>query len=164
MVTELSISLFIRTDLVDKVINVFKNHNIMFKVPDYGEQSDVSIEVKVILNDKINYETVKGIYSYLENELHIKHIGERFSFLCSDDEYDKAPLFVLDSTGNSNKAFLKDKGTQFKNEIFCDTCGLILQNQVTPLTIDTSTIKDRYMVNVGAYWVVSEKMAELMNN
>ncbi|MEH7388805.1 hypothetical protein, partial [Bacillus sp. JJ1474] len=137
---------------------------IMLQTPDYGELSDVSFEVKVILNDKMNYENVKGIYRYLENELRIKHIGERFSFLYSDEEYDKASHFVLYSTGNSGGAFLKDKGTQFKNNIFCDACGLILQNQVSPLTIDTSKIKDRYMVNVGAFWVVSEKMAELMNN
>lgn len=43
--------------------------------------------------------------------------------------------------------------------------GLIHREQISPLTIDTSKIKDRYMVNVGTvFWVVSEKMAELMDN
>ncbi|MFJ8063679.1 hypothetical protein ACIQYS_03520 [Psychrobacillus sp. NPDC096426] len=38
-----------------------------------------------------------------------------------------------------------------------------MREQLSSLVIDTSKIKDRYMVNVGPFWVVSKKMVDLMN-
>lgn len=59
---------------------------------------------------------------------------------------------------------MDDKGTVFHEEIFCNACGIIQRHQKSPLVIDTSKIKDHFLVNVGAYWVVSEKMARLMED
>lgn len=165
MKVELGICFFAKTEVVSKVIDVLNSKNIATSIPEFTDcDTEVLLNVDIELNGKINYECMKDLYMYLENNLQVHDIGEMFSFKYTDEEYELSPFFVLQSTGNSSRAFLDDKGTAFKEEIFCNSCGLIQQNQNSPLVIDTSKIKGRYMVNVGAYWVVSETMAELMED
>lgn len=164
MKTELEILFFVDSNLRSEVINLFNKYNIFVESPESDRTSEVTFNIKVPIDKSLSYDTVKVIYEYLERQLKIDLIGEKISFICSDDEYRQSPLFILESTGNSQNAFLKDKGTKFHKETFCKVCGLIKREQLSPLVIDTSKIKDRYMVNVGPFWVVSEKMVDLMDN
>jgi hypothetical protein len=98
----------------------------------------------------------------LEHELGIDSIGERFYFDFSDSEYEQAPLFTLNSTGNSPDMFIDDRGTLFSINTHCQHCGLMEKEQLSPLVIDTTEMKDRHLVHVSGYWVASQELATLM--
>lgn len=161
MLVELSVSFFVESRWLEKVIQVFNNHNIYVQIPEHNLDEEVLLDISLNLDEKVNYDSITDIYKYLQDKLKINDIGERFLFKYSNTEYEIAPFFVLESTGNSGGAVLDDKGTKFNDEIFCASCGLVIQHQLSPLVIDTSKIKNRYMVNVGPHWVISEKMANL---
>ena len=165
MIVKVGIIFDVKLEFLQDVINIFKDKNVSLPTPDTSlSDREVTIRVIVPFDEKVNYYTIIEIYQYLETHLQVKDIAERYYFEFSNEEYAKAPFFILQSPGNSQSAFLKDKGTDYKNEIYCENCGLIIQHQQSPLVIDTSIIKSRYLVNVGAHWVVSEKMAALMYN
>ncbi|MFJ8063680.1 hypothetical protein ACIQYS_03525 [Psychrobacillus sp. NPDC096426] len=118
MKTELELLFFVDSKLRSEVIKIFNNYNIFVESPELDRTSEVTFNFKVPLDKCINYNTVKVIYEYLEKQLKIDSIGEKINFICSDDEYMQSPLFVLDSTGNSQNAFLEDKEQSFIRKHF----------------------------------------------
>lgn len=164
MIVKVEIILYLKVEILQDVINIFKSKNITLPTPEPSIPGEVTINVITPFNETFNYDTVLEIYQYLENELHINFIAERLHFEFSNEDYTNAPFFIVRSTGNSQAMILSDKGTQFKNELFCENCKLIIQHQLSPLVIDTSKIRKRYMVYVKGHWVVSKKMAELMES
>ena len=147
----------------DKVIKVFKRYGIFLCEPVIRERSlKASFNPIVTLNDDVTYEQMASIYKSLKSELGIISIGERFYFTFSDSEYEQAPLFTLNSTGNSTDMFLDDRGTLFSKSAYCDHCGLIEKEQLSPLVVDTSKFKDRYLLHASGYWVASEKLVTIM--
>lgn len=147
----------------DKVINVFKRYGILLCAPVISESAlKTCFNPVVTLNEDVTYEKMAALYKSLKNELGIKSIGERFYFAFSDSEYEQAPLFTLNSTGNSTDMFLDDRGTLFSRSTYCNECGLIEKEQLSPLVVDTSKINDRYLLHTSGYWVASEKMVSIM--
>ena len=58
--------------------------------------------------------------------------------------------------------FLEDKGTLFSLSTHCKCCGLMDKEQLSPIVIDTTQMKDRHLVHVNGYWVASEELVSLM--
>ncbi|MFJ7950993.1 hypothetical protein ACIQZG_05615 [Lysinibacillus sp. NPDC096418] len=147
----------------DKVIHVFKRYGIYLCAPVIRERAlKTCFNPVVTLNEDVTYDKMAALYKSLKNELGINSIGERFYFAFSDKEYEEAPLFTLNSTGNSAEMFLDDRGTLFTKRTYCGECGLIEKEQRSPLVVDTSKIKDRYLLHTSGYWVASEKMVSIM--
>lgn len=147
----------------DKVINVFKRYGILLCAPVIRERTlKASFNPMVTLNEDVTYEQMASLYKTLKSELGIGAIGERFYFAFSDSEYEQAPLFTLNSTGNSIDMFLEDRGTLFSKRTYCNACGLIEKEQLSPLVVDTTKMQDRYLVHTSGYWVASEKMVAIM--
>ena len=147
----------------DKVINVFKRYGILLCAPVIRERTlKASFNPIFTLNEDVTYEQMTSLYKSLKSELGIVSMGERFYFAFSDSEYEQAPLFTLNSTGNSTDMFLDDRGTLFSKRTHCRACGLIEKEQLSPLVVDTSKMQDRYLVHTSGYWVASEKMVTIM--
>lgn len=164
MIVKVEIIFDVKVELLQDVMNIFKSKNITLPPPEPSIPGEVSLNVITPFNETLNYDTIVEIYKYLETQLHINFIAERFHYEFSNEDYTNAPFFIIRSTGNSQAMILSDKGTEYKNELYCENCKLILQHQLSPLVIDTSKIRKRDMVYVNGYWVVSKKMAELMES
>ena len=147
----------------DQVIKVYNRYGIFVGAPVVRKRNlKTSFNPIFTLNEDVTYEQVAALYKSLEHELGIVSIGERFYFDFSDSEYEQTPLFTLNSTGNSPEMFLDDRGTLFSISTYCKQCGLMEKEQLSPLVIDTSQMKDRYLVHVSGYWVASEELVALM--
>ncbi|MET4561316.1 hypothetical protein [Lysinibacillus parviboronicapiens] len=147
----------------DQVIKVYNRYGIFIGAPEIRKRNlKASFNPIFTLNEDVTYEQVADLYKSLEHELGIVSIGERFYFDFSDSEYEQALLFTLNSTGNSPEMFLDDRGTLFSISTYCQHCGLMEKEQLSPLVIDTSKIEDRHLVHVSGYWVASEKLVTLM--
>lgn len=147
----------------DQVIKVYNRYGIYVGAPEIRKRNlKASFNPIFTLNEDVTYEQVAALYKSLEHELGIVSIGERFYFDFSDSEYEQTPLFTLNSTGNSPEMFLDDRGTLFSISTYCKHCGLMEKEQLSPLVIDTSQMKDRHLVHVSGYWVASEELAALM--
>ncbi|POZ54859.1 hypothetical protein LYSIN_03719 [Lysinibacillus sphaericus] len=147
----------------DQVIKVYNRYGIVVGAPEIRKRNlKASFNPIFTLNEDVTYEQVAALYKSLEHELGIVSIGERFYFDFSDSEYQQAPLFTLNSTGNSPEMFVDDKGTLFSISTYCKQCGLMEKEQLSPLVIDTSQMKDRHLVHVSGYWVASEELVALM--
>lgn len=159
------IGFFADYNLKDKIEDVFKEYQINFNSPDQPNSSldsEVYYEVPVTLNKTNNSHTISKIRKKLQTTFHID-CGETVSFKFDDNDFSNAPFYELKSTGNSPKAFLSHKSAGIKWTTLCKACNIQAKIQQSPLAMDTSKIGDRYMVNVGTdYWVVSERMASLM--
>lgn len=149
-----------------KVEKFFKNYDIAVISPNKGRlSSTLFYEIPITFLENENaMNKMNTIRNNLLKLFPIDDIGEKVTFQCSDDEFRSAPFFNLTSTGNSASAHLNSKNSIFTDKLFCPACGIVTR-EVESLTIDTSKLKNRFMVNVdGMFWVVSEKMAELMEN
>ncbi|MFB7156585.1 hypothetical protein [Lysinibacillus sp. NPDC056232] len=147
----------------DQVIKVYNRYGIFIGAPEIRKRNlKASFNPIFTLNDDVTYEHVAALYKSLEHELGIVSIGERFYFDFSDSEYEQAQLFTLNSTGNSPDMFIDDKGTLFSISTYCQHCGLMEKEQLSPLVIDTTEMKDRHLVHVSGYWVASQELATLM--
>ncbi len=147
----------------DQVINVYNRYGIVIGTPKIRKRNlKASFNPIFTLNEDVTYEQVAALYKSLEHELGIVSIGERFYFDFSDSEYEQAPLFTLNSTGNSPDMFIDDRGTLFSINTHCQNCGLMEKEQLSPLVIDTTEMKDRHLVHVSGYWVASQELATLM--
>ncbi|UPW82955.1 hypothetical protein [Lysinibacillus sp. Ag94] len=147
----------------DQVINVYNRYGIFIGTPKIRKRNlKASFNPIFTLNEDVTYEHVAALYKSLEHELGIVSIGERFYFDFSDSEYEQAPLFTLNSTGNSPDMFIDDRGTLFSINTHCQHCGLMEKEQLSPLVIDTTEMKDRHLVHVSGYWVASQELATLM--
>lgn len=147
----------------DQVINVYNRHGIAIGAPELRKRNlKTKFNPIFTLNEDVTYEQVTALYESLEREFGIVSIGERFYFEFSDTEYERAPLFTLNSTGNSPEMFLEDKGTLFSLSTHCKCCGLMDKEQLSPIVIDTTQMKDRHLVHVNGYWVASEELVSLM--
>lgn len=147
----------------DQVINVYNRYGIFIGAPKIRKRSlKASFNPVFTLNEDVTYEHVAALYKSLEHELGIVSIGERFYFDFSDSEYEQAPLFTLNSTGNSPDMFIDDRGTLFSINTHCQHCGLMEKEQLSPLVIDTTEMNDRHLVHVSGYWVASQELATLM--
>lgn len=147
----------------DQVINVYNRYGIFIGAPKIRKRNlKASFNPIFTLNEDVTYEHVAALYKSLEHELGIVSIGERFYFDFSDSEYEQAPLFTLNSTGNSPDMFINDRGTLFSINTHCQHCGLMEKEQLSPLVIDTTEMKDRHLVHVSGYWVASQELATLM--
>ena len=165
MIVKVEIILYLKEEILQEVLTIFNSKNITLAPPEPTLPGRVSTNVIVPVTETFNYDTAVEIFRYLENELHIDFIAEGLHFDFSNEDYANAPFFKVWSTGNSQAMILSDKGTTYKKEIYCENCKLIIQHQLSPLVIDTSKIRKRYMVYVqGGHWVVSKKMAELMES
>lgn len=149
----------------DQVINVYNRHGIAIGAPEIRKRNlKTKFNPIFTLNEDVTYEKVAAVYESLEREFGIVSIGERFYFEFSDLEYERAPLFTLNSTGNSPEMFLEDKGTLFSLSTHCKHCGLMDKEQLSPIVIDTSHMKGRHLVHVSGYWVASEELVALLKN
>ncbi|KOY80418.1 hypothetical protein I6G82_21465 [Lysinibacillus macroides] len=147
----------------DQVINVYNRHGIAVGAPEIKKRNlKTKFNPIFTLNEEITYEHVTALYESLERELGIVSIGERFYFEFSEQEYKQAPLFTLNSTGNSPEMFVEDKGTLFSLSTHCKSCGLMAKEQLSPIVIDTSQMKDRHLVHVSGYWVASQNLVSIM--
>lgn len=146
----------------DEVIKVFKRYGISCTPVIRERTLKASFNPVVTLNDDVTYEQMTSLYKSLKSELGISSIGERYYFAFSDNDYEQAPLFTLNSTGNSTDMFLDDRGTLFSKRIYCKKCGLINKEQLSPLVVDTTKFKDRYLLYTSGYWVASEKLVTIM--
>ncbi|MFJ3390947.1 MULTISPECIES: hypothetical protein [unclassified Lysinibacillus] len=147
----------------DQVINVYNRYGIFIGAPKIRKRNlKASFNPIFTLNEDVTYEHVAALYKSLEHELGIVSIGERFYFDFSDSEYEQAPLFTLNSTGNSPEMFIDDRGTLFSINTHCQHCGLMEKEQLSPLVIDTTEMKGRHLVHVSGYWVASQELATLM--
>lgn len=147
----------------DQVIKVYNRYGIFVGAPEIRKRNlKASFNPIFTLNDDVTYEHVAALYKSLEHELGIVSIGERFYFEFSDSEYEQASLFTLNSAGNSPDMFIDDKGTLFSLSTHCQHCGLMEKEQLSPLVIDTTEMKDRHLVHVSGYWVASQELATLM--
>lgn len=144
--------------LKNKLEEFFYKYGIQLTFPEKRKHSsEVYVEVPINLNERLTVDTLARIISTLESEFNLS-CGEALSFKFDDEDFKQ-----LRSTGNSPKVFLEHKKDGVEWITLCKYCGLQAKVQTSALVIDTSKIRDRYMVNVGVdYWVVSEKMALLM--
>lgn len=119
--------------------------------------NEVFYEIPIQYNDQNTLEFIEKIYADLENKYNL-HIGQRINFQFDDSDFNKSPLFTLNSTGNSQQAFLEDKGSSFSSIDLCSNCGLQYRELNSPLVINTAALKNRFMVNADtAYWVILKK-------
>ncbi|MGE7952818.1 hypothetical protein [Lysinibacillus xylanilyticus] len=147
----------------EQVIKVYNRYGICIGAPEIRKKNlKASFNPIFALNENITYEHVAALYKSLERELGIVSIGERFYFDFSESEYEQAPLFTLNSTGNSPDMFIEDRGTLFSISTYCQHCGLLEKEQLSPLVIDTTKIRDRHLVHVSGYWVASQELVTLM--
>ncbi|WP_427108892.1 hypothetical protein [Lysinibacillus xylanilyticus] len=147
----------------DQVIKVYNRFGIFIGAPKIRKRNlKASFNPIFTLNEDVTYEHVAALYKSLEHELGIVSIGERFYFDFSDCEYEQAPLFTLNSTGNSPDMFIEDRGTLFSISTYCQHCGLKEKEQLSPLVIDTTEMEDRHLVHVNGYWVASHELVTLM--
>ncbi|MGA3600714.1 hypothetical protein [Lysinibacillus agricola] len=147
----------------EQVIKVYNRYGICIGAPEIRKKNlKASFNPIFALNENITYEHVAALYKSLERELGIVSIGERFYFDFSESEYEQAPLFTLNSTGNSPDMFIEDRGTLFSISAYCQHCGLLEKEQLSPLVIDTTKIRDRHLVHVSGYWVASQELVTLM--
>ncbi|MFJ8460384.1 hypothetical protein ACIQ57_14785 [Lysinibacillus xylanilyticus] len=147
----------------EQVIKVYNRYGICIGAPEIRKKNlKASFNPIFALNENITYEHVVALYKSLERELGIVSIGERFYFDFSESEYEQAPLFTLNSTGNSPDMFIEDRGTLFSISTYCQHCGLLEKEQLSPLVIDTTKIRDRHLVHVSGYWVASQELVTLM--
>lgn len=162
--TNVVISFFVEYKLHNKIEKVFSKYGIDIVTPEKPKRvTDIYYEVPFILDSKNRLDTISTICNELKTKFNID-CGEMISYKFNDDDFNYAPLFELKSTGNSAKAFLSHKKDSVKLVSLCSNCGIQAKIQQSPLVMDTSKIGDRYMVNVGTdYWIISEKMASLMN-
>ncbi|MGE7913431.1 hypothetical protein [Lysinibacillus xylanilyticus] len=147
----------------EQVIKVYNRYGICIGAPEIRKKNlKASFNPIFTLNENITYEHVAALYKSLERELGIVSIGERFYFDFSESEYEQAPLFTLNSTGNSPDMFIEDRGTLFSISTYCQHCGLLEKEQLSPLVIDTTKMRDRHLVHVSGYWVASQELVNLM--
>ncbi|GLC89451.1 hypothetical protein [Lysinibacillus piscis] len=147
----------------EEVINVYNRYGIFVNASEIKRRNvKASFNPVFTLDGDVTYEKVTALYKSLQYELGIHSIGERFYFDFSDSEYEQAPLFTLNSTGNSPHMFLEDKGTMFSVNPYCECCGLMKTKQLSPLVIDTTQMKDRHLVHVSGFWVASQELVNLM--
>ncbi|MGY3185650.1 hypothetical protein [Lysinibacillus sp. TE18511] len=147
----------------EQVIKVYNRYGICIGAPEIRKKNlKASFNPIFTLNENITYEHVTALYKSLERELGIVSIGERFYFDFSESEYEQAPLFTLNSTGNSPDMFIEDRGTLFSISTYCQHCGLLEKEQLSPLVIDTTKMRDRHLVHVSGYWVASQELVTLM--
>lgn len=152
-------------NMKDKIEEVFNEYQINFNYPEKPNStldSEVYYEIPVTLNTVNNSNIISNICRDLKTKFNID-CGETVSFKFDDNDFINAPFYELKSTGNSSKAFLSHKNDGIKLITLCNVCKIQAKIQQSSLVMDTSKIGDRYMVNVGTdFWVVSEKMAALM--
>lgn len=168
MIVVNKISFFIDYSYSKQIENFFEEYGIQIVSPEKGiRTSEIRYQIPISFNPKENMkEKIEEIMNRLLNLFPIDRIGEAVSFEYSNEDYDKAPFFTLNSTGNSASANIVNTGRQsgISTSIYCESCNLKLEVVTSDLQMDTSKLKDRYMVNIdGMFWVVSEKMAELMS-
>lgn len=158
------ISFFVNYSLSNEIQNFFKVYDIHIDIPERKLAPEFLCSVHIDENTDQNLnDFIREIITDLKTKLNIKHIGEYFYVECSDNEYEEAPFFRVSSTGNSAKAHLDDEGINIKKELFCSDCGLQFKQLQENLTVNTAVLKSKLMINVGGqFWVVSERMAQLM--
>lgn len=160
------ISFFIDYSYSKQIESFFNEFGITVISPEKGSRTTeirylvpITFKPTEDMTDKIRI-----IYNKLLNFFPIGGIGEAIFFNYNNDDYDKAPLFTVNSTGNSASANLLDTKTPMKKETFCNACGLKLKSLESNLVIDTSKLRKKYMINVDSmFWVISEEMARLMS-
>lgn len=160
------IGFFIDYSYAKQIEDFFREYDIEVYSPDKGARStEIRYLIPITFSPEENMiEKMEEIRLRLLNLFPIDEIGEEILFSYNDAEYDKAPFFYLYSTGNSAQANLTNNYSDVENNIFCEACGLKTKSLKSSLVLDTSKLKNRYMINLdGVFWVVSEKMAELMS-
>lgn len=158
------ISFFIDYNLRNDVENFFSTYGIKVISPEKGRGPDIRYLIHITRNNGDGLQQLLAeIITNLKAKFNLTRIGEHFYYECSDLEYNQSPFFQVLSTGNSAKSHLDDNGNRFEITTFCPKCNLQIKNQTNNLTIDTSIMRKKYMVNVGSqFWVISEQMANLM--
>lgn len=165
MIITNKIGFFIDYSYTKQIENFFREYDIEVFSPEKGARSsEIRYLIPIPFGPEENtIEKMEEIRLRLLHLFPIDEIGEEILFSYNDDEYEKAPFLNLYSTGNSTQANLVNKHSVLKSNIFCEACGLKTKTLESSLILDTSNFKNRYMINIeGMFWVVSEKMAELM--
>lgn len=168
MIAVNKLSFFIDYSYSKQIEIFFEDYGIQIVSPEKGARiSEIRYQIPISFNPKENMkEKIEEIMNRLLHLFPINRIGEAIYFEYSNKDYDQAPFFTLNSTGNSASANIVDNGKRsgISTDIFCERCNLKFKVVTSDLHMDTSKLKDRYMVNIdGMFWVVSEKMAELMS-
>ncbi|WP_018750363.1 hypothetical protein [Paenibacillus sanguinis] len=165
MLVTIKIGFFIDYSYAKHIESFFNEYDIHVSSPKKGVRtSEISYDIPVVFRPEDNViAKMEEIRGRLLKLFPIDHTGEEIIFSYDNEEYDKAPFFRLQSTGNSASANITNNNSAMKTEIFCKACGLKRKELESHLVMDTSKLKSRYMVNIDSmFWVVSEKMAELM--
>ena len=160
------ISFFIDHSYSSKIEEFFNEFGIPVISPAKGNRTtEVRYSIPIIFNPAENMaDKMRMIYNKLLNSFPMDGIGEAIFFNFYNNDYNRAPFFTVNSTGNSASANLIDTKTPVNTEIFCEACGLKLKSIASKLLFDTSKLRNRYMINVdGMFWVISEEMAGLMS-
>lgn len=161
-----TIGFFIDYSYAKQIESFFREYDIKVISPDKGARSsEIRYQIPITFSPEENMiEKMEEIRLRLLHQFPIiDEIGEKILFSYNDAEYEKAPFFNLYSSGNSAQANLANKYSVVKSHIFCEACGLKTKSLESNLVLDTSKLKNRYMINLdGMFWVVSEKMADLM--
>ncbi|MUG46415.1 hypothetical protein [Paenibacillus woosongensis] len=160
------ISFFIDYSYSKQIESFFNEFGITVISPEKGSRTtDIRYLVPITFKPTEDMtDKIRIIYNKLINFFPITGIGEAIFFNCDNDDYNKAPFFAVNSTGNSASANLLDTKTPMIKETFCNACGLKLKSLESNLVIDTSKLRKKYMINVDSmFWVISEEMARLMS-
>lgn len=168
MIAVNKLSFFIDYSYSKQIEIFFEDYDIHIVSPEKGARtSEIRYQIPISFDPRENMkDKIEEIINRLLSSFPIDRIGEAVSFEYSNEDYDKAPFFTLNSTGNSASANIVNTGRRsgISTGIFCESCNLKLEVATSALQMDTSKLKDRYMVNIdGMFWVVSEKMADLMS-
>lgn len=170
MYTVVKTSFIAEYRLHKKLKNFFNSYGIQFGLSEelemyaheYSPTEENPYFVQISIKDRITMDTVSEIFSILQRDFQLD-CSESVDFIFDQEDFNKSPFFMLVSTGNSSRAFLEHRRNCVEWKVLCEACGHKVKLQTSPLVMDTSRIGNRYMVNVGTdYWVISEKMAQLM--
>jgi len=159
------INFIVNSDRSREIEDLFVSYGIQIVTPKKGKSSELSYNVPITGEDGLDlYSLVSTIINSLKNKFNVSHVGEFFFYECNDIEYEEAPYFLIKSTGNSNKSNIDDTGNALEYTTYCPECRLQKKTLTQNLIIDTSVLQKKHMINVGSqFWVVSERMAELMH-
>ncbi|GIO35956.1 hypothetical protein J41TS12_08170 [Paenibacillus antibioticophila] len=166
MIAVNKLSFFIEYSYSKQIERFFGQYDIQVISPEKGVRtSEIRYQIPISFDPKENMkEKIEEIMNRLLNLFPIDRIGEAICFEYSNEDYDQAPFFTLYSTGNSVSANIIDNQSEMSTPTFCEACSLKERRLESSFLLDTSKLKNRYMINVdGMFWVVSEKMAELMS-
>lgn len=148
-----------------KLTEFFHAYGIHLSEPEKPPEGidEVSYDIPIIVDEQLSLNTIRELFINLNKRFQLLQCFDSVDFKFDHEDFEKSPFFELCSTGNSPRAFLEHKKNCIKWKVICESCGLKAKVQTSPLIMDTSKIGTRYMVNVGTdYWVLSEKMAQLM--